>query len=382
MIKSIKILEKTEFMGYLIMMITKTLEETMKFIITFGLLFISYILMFRMLKDDLLLEDTQIPRLSIFAFDSLSGHVNSLHTTTKGTLIMVVFTSMAFFGLMGFLVTMFVVRYLRFSKLIEAEKRSEIINIKNRSSNIPVFGAITTSYHPLSIFLLPFFLPMILIQSERVNDFAMKFQFFFLVLGYVLLGFLASIPGFILMYLKLVLNACYILYSNNRQKYPGENFIRLVLVVFLGPILTFCSFVVDFLSLNIALFRDEKHLELKYQPVNYYKDIDRVQISNILFKTFIFKRGKGVGSLTSVTELELMQMHVQIFKIIDNFHSFFCRGDKSYKEASQNIKVFNLTKIMGSICSVPCKIGIKRHNTIEMEIISNMMKDLAMFNFY
>ena len=52
-----------------------------------------------------------------------------------------------------------------------------------------------------------------------------------------------------------------------------------------------------------------------------------------------------------------MMQHIAIYKILDNFHSFFCKGDKSYKEASANIKVFNLTKVLGNHGSIPDSSG-------------------------
>jgi len=42
-----------------------------------------------------------------------------------------------------------------------------------------------------------------------------------------------------------------------------------------------------------------------------------------------------------------MFMHRNIFSIQDNFHSVFCRGDKTYENAFYDINLYLLTKILG-----------------------------------
>ena len=74
--------------------------------------------------------------------------------------------------------------------------------------------------------------------------------------------------------------------------------------------------------------------------------------------------------------------HVGVFHITDNFHSFFCRGDKSYKDALQNIQYFVQTKVLGKICAIPNKQGNCRQNYLDYRMIGNLFKDIALFNYY
>ena len=54
-----------------------------------------------------------------------------------------------------------------------------------------------------------------------------------------------------------------------------------------------------------------------------------------------------------MTLLQLMEMHVRIFKLIDNLHDLTCRGLKDYKEAVSNVQDYNMTKVLTQKCSIP-----------------------------
>ena len=75
---------------------------------------------------------------------------------------------------LGFLITMFVLRYIKVYKSIEAEKRKDIIQLKNVLNNDLVYGAITMSFFPINIILLPFMVPLLMMKSERANDNILK----------------------------------------------------------------------------------------------------------------------------------------------------------------------------------------------------------------
>mmetsp|Transcript_40106 Transcript_40106/g.61283 ORF Transcript_40106/g.61283 Transcript_40106/m.61283 type:complete len:88 (-) Transcript_40106:460-723(-) len=77
--------------------------------------------------------------------------------------------------LFGILITMLIIRYKNASKKIEASRRMEIILLKNSQCYDKVYGAITMTYFPINIILLPFILPMIILKSERLNDAVLKF---------------------------------------------------------------------------------------------------------------------------------------------------------------------------------------------------------------
>mmetsp|Transcript_11802 Transcript_11802/g.18132 ORF Transcript_11802/g.18132 Transcript_11802/m.18132 type:complete len:106 (-) Transcript_11802:326-643(-) len=90
------------------------------------------------------------------------------------------------------------------------------------------------------------------------------------------------------------------------------------------------------------------------------------------------KRWKG----KAMTKEELKKLKTAQFSIVDNFHSFFCRGDKSYTDSMSNIRVFNLTKAMANQAAIPNKQGLKKLDMVEYDVISNIFQDIVMFNFY
>mmetsp|Transcript_41398 Transcript_41398/g.63107 ORF Transcript_41398/g.63107 Transcript_41398/m.63107 type:complete len:142 (+) Transcript_41398:4207-4632(+) len=99
------------------------------------------------------------------------------------------------------------------------------------------------------------------------------------------------------------------------------------------------------------------------------------------FKTFIIdyqRRHKGKGQ----TEYSIMFMHRRLFSIQDNYHSFFCRGDKSYEEACYDINLYLLTKILGRQCSIPSKTGEKKQDYLNYDVIANVFEDVVMYNYF
>jgi len=74
-------------------------------------------------------------------------------------------------------------------------------------------------------------------------------------------------------------------------------------------------------------------------------------------------------------------MHRKLFSIMGIFHSLFCRGDKNYKQSLGNIKSFNLSKQLTVLFSLPNKYGHRKLNYCNFDLISNVLKDLHLFNF-
>jgi hypothetical protein len=60
----------------------------------------------------------------------------------------------------------------------------------------------------------------------------------------------------------------------------------------------------------------------------------------------------------------------------------FCKGDKAYGDALGNIKVYNLTKVLGNHCSIPNKMGIKKLDYLDYDILGNLFEDVIMFNYF
>lgn len=49
-----------------------------------------------------------------------------------------------------------------------------IIKLKNSSAYNRWYGAITTTFFPISLICLPFMIFLVIIKSERLNDFVLK----------------------------------------------------------------------------------------------------------------------------------------------------------------------------------------------------------------
>ena len=135
---------------------------------------------------------------------------------------MAIFKFISRIFLMGFLATMFILRYVNVHKSIEADKRKDIILLKNVINNDQVYGAITMTYFPINIILLPFMVPLVIMKSERLNDTVLKLQYFLLIVFYIAIGAAISVVLLPLLYLKSILNACYIGIKNKRISYRGE----------------------------------------------------------------------------------------------------------------------------------------------------------------
>lgn len=159
---------------------------------------------------------------------------------------------------------MFINRYKVVFKNLDALRRMNIIKLKNSSSFDKVIGGVSITFFPISVILLPFIPAVVLAKSERLNDFILKMQYAILIVFYCLIAVILSIPILPLLYFKVILNSIYIAMNNKREAYKGQNFVKMLLAVFMCPFLMILSFLVDLLSLPSLLLRDERHFEFKY----------------------------------------------------------------------------------------------------------------------
>mmetsp|Transcript_30409 Transcript_30409/g.46584 ORF Transcript_30409/g.46584 Transcript_30409/m.46584 type:complete len:115 (-) Transcript_30409:1088-1432(-) len=107
-------------------------------------------------------------------FDGFNSILRKERYSEAGQLYMTLFQYLSRVFYMGFLTTIFVLRYVKVSKSIEAERRKDIITLKNIIGYDQDNGAITMSFFPINIILLPFIPPMLLLKSERLSDTALK----------------------------------------------------------------------------------------------------------------------------------------------------------------------------------------------------------------
>ena len=143
------------------------------------------------------------------------------------------------------------------------------------------------------------------------------------------------------------------------------------------------SFLVDIFSLPEILMMEERNFEPKYQMQRIAKDKDVVQLIQIFDRVLRSEKVFQKSRAHNVRNIEdMVKMHSKIFRNIDQFHSFFCRGDKNFRQSIQNVKVFNLTKIISVNASLPDSKGLVRNNSINYHIIKNVMDDVVLYNFF
>jgi hypothetical protein len=170
---------------------------------------------------------------------------------------------------------------------------------------------------------------------------------------YCFISALMFVPTCPILIFKIYTNAIFIFLTNKREVYRGENFVQLLMALFLGPILIVLSIIIDLLSLPNVLLKDGKNFEHKYQlSADRLTDVQIKVVMDTFVKIFYGQAWNGFRN-TFMTLIELMIMHRGIFSLIDNLHDLTCRGNKDYKEALSNVQDYNMTKILTRQCSIP-----------------------------
>ena len=98
--------------------------------------------------------------------------------------------------------------------------------------------------------------------------------------------------------------------------------------------------------------------------------------SNILYTNFDLRfKDKQLTLLT------LMELHTKFFDLIENLHDLFCRGTKDYKEALENVQMYNMTKILTRKCSYPNESGDIKQNICDFNVVHSVQMDIELFNY-
>ena len=170
---------------------------------------------------------------------------------------------------------------------------------------------------------------------------------------YCIISALMFVPAAPILIFKIYTNSIFILLTNKREAYKGENFVQFFMTIVLGPILMVLSIIIDLLSLPNVLLKEGSNFEHKYQlSQDRLTDIQIVVVMDTFVKIFYGQAWNGFKN-TFMTLIQLMQMHRGIFSLIDNLHDLTCRGNKDYKEALSNVQDYNMTKILTRQCSIP-----------------------------
>mmetsp|Transcript_11804 Transcript_11804/g.18141 ORF Transcript_11804/g.18141 Transcript_11804/m.18141 type:complete len:135 (+) Transcript_11804:1243-1647(+) len=124
--------------------------------------------------------------------------------------------------LSSLLAAMFINKYNSVYQNIEAHKRFNIIRMKNSESYDKYVGGATLSFFPVNIIILPFLLPIMMIRSPRLSEFALKIQYSVMLFLYCMC-ILVFIPlSVVLLYFKGIVNAFHIFFNKVREDYKGQ----------------------------------------------------------------------------------------------------------------------------------------------------------------
>lgn len=254
-----------------------------------------------------------------------------------GKIFITVFVYLFNVLLLSFLVAMFINRYKFVYVNLDALRRMNIIKLKNSSSYDKLYGGVTITFFPVSIVILPLIAPVVLFKSERLSDFILKLQYSIMMLLFCLIGLLFAFPIIPLLYCKSVINAIFISMNNKRQSYKGQNFVNLIITIFLNPVIIFISLLIDLLSLPGMLMQDERVFEFKYPNSLEILNAAQVEVIMTTFAKIFYVAFQQKFAGKGMTLIELMVMHRKIFSLIENLHDLCCRGIKDYKEALANV---------------------------------------------
>jgi len=278
---------------------------------------------------------------------------------------------------------MFINRYKIVYKNLDAYRRFIIIKLKNSVSYDKFIGGVTITFFPINLIMLPLATPIIILRSKRASELLLKMQYVIMIIMYCFLAFLMVIPATPVLLLKVYTNAFFILLTNKREKYKGENISQFVIAFFFSPIIIVVSIIIDLLSLPNTLLLSSSTFEHKYQ-VSQDKLTD-VQIDVVMatfVKIFYGKDWTEKNKGTHMTLIELMFMHRRIFSLIDNLHDLICRGNKDYKESLAKVQDYNMTKILTRMCSIPDLGGDYKEGRCDLNVIYAVQFDIDLYNTF
>ena len=167
---------------------------------------------------------------------------------------------------MSLLAAMFINRYKIVYKNIDAFRRFLIIKQKNSISYDKFIGGVTITFFPINLIMLPLATPIIMFRSKRASELLLKLQYVIMILLYCFLAFLMIIPASPVLLAKVYSNAFFILATNKRENYKGENIVQFVVAILFSPIVIVISILIDLLSLPNILLKSSAQFEHKYQP--------------------------------------------------------------------------------------------------------------------
>lgn len=211
-------LQRTQYLGELIIMLYQMVNEFLRFIATFGLVIIMFWLMGRILGADFKVSESSFFEVFLDLFNAING--NPLFSKFKiptGQVYIAVFMYIFKVLLMSLLASMFINKYKQVWKNLEAYRLLKIIRLKNSVAYDKYIGGITLSFFPINVVVTPFILPIINMRSQRASDFLLKIQYILMIVMYLLMALTLIIPMSPFLYSKIVMNSIYILFNRTSQ---------------------------------------------------------------------------------------------------------------------------------------------------------------------
>ena len=169
-------LQRTKQLGDMITMLISIVHELIKFLQTFSLIFLTFIIFTQDLSATVLKYkqiDFWESYLDLVKLMSANQNFKE-YTNPEGVTFVVIFLYVINIMILSFLIAMYINRYNNSYVNLESVRRSNIIKLKNSNSYNPHYGALTTTFFPISIVCLPFMIFLVIFKSERLNDFVLK----------------------------------------------------------------------------------------------------------------------------------------------------------------------------------------------------------------
>jgi len=241
-------------------------NELSRFFLTFGLVIIVFLLLGRMLSSEFKYIPSSFFGAFIDLFNAFNGNIDfTLWTTPIGQIYIVIFMYIFKILLMSLLAAMFINRYKTVWINLDAYRRFTIIKLKNSISYDKFIGGVTLTFFPINIIMLPFSLILTALRSKRGSDIMLKVQYSIMMVIYCIISAIMFIPSAPILIFKIYTNSVYILLTNKRENYKGENIVQFLMTIILGPILMVLSIIIDLLSLPNVLLKEGTNFEHKYQ---------------------------------------------------------------------------------------------------------------------
>lgn len=223
---SIIMLQRTQYLGELIMMLAQMKNELVRFFATFGLIIFLFLLLGRMLSSELKYEHVSFFEAFLDLFNAFNGQLDfNQFTIPIGQIYIGMFMYLFKVLLMSLLAAMFINRYKIVWRNLDAYRRFTIIKLKNSVAFDKFIGGVTLTFFPINLVMLPLALPIISLRSKRASDILLKLQYVIMIVLYCIIACLMVIPASPILLIKVYTNAIFIAVTNKRELYKGENIV-------------------------------------------------------------------------------------------------------------------------------------------------------------